>query len=105
MATIRVDFDAYQIFYFSAFSYEASIECFSEGRLVGRMLFFAYGADVSSNRSYASGPSLHFKLRRFGDVINTLRHEKPLYLSFNTETRSGMLASSELEPTGDDDDE
>src|SRR5262245_11920735 len=103
MATIRVDFDAYQIFYFSSFSYEASIECFKEGKRVGRMLFFADGVVIPANRSYASGPSIHFRLERFGDVIETLRHEKPLYLSLNTESRSGMLATSELEPTGDED--
>jgi hypothetical protein len=99
MATVRKDFDAYKIYYYSGFTYEALIECFKAGVLVGRMVFFKDGS-VPPNKNYASGPSIHFGLSRFGDVAETLRHETPLYLFLNGDTLTGMLATTELEPTG-----
>ena len=101
MATVRKDFDAYKIFYYSGFTYEALIECFKEGVLVGRMVFFKEG-HIPPNKNYGSGPSIHYSLDRFDDVITTLRHEKPLFLFLNLDTLSGMLATSELEPTGEE---
>ena len=104
MATVRKDFDAYKIFYYSDFNYEALIECFKDGELVGRMVFFKDGNLVPANKNFAGGPSIHFALSRFGEIVAILRHETPLYLVLNTDTMSGMLATSELEPTGEEED-
>jgi hypothetical protein len=102
MATVKKDFDAYKIFYYSGFSYEALIECYKAGALVGRMVFFKDGSQIPANRNYASGPSIHFPLSQFDDVVGILRHETPLYLFLNLDTLSGQLATSELEPTGEE---
>lgn len=102
MPTVKKDFDAYKIYYYSGFSYEALIECYKAGALVGRMVFFNDGQSIPPNRNYASGPSIHFPGSKFDEVVGILRHETPLYLFLNLETLSGQLATSELEPTGEE---
>lgn len=103
MATIRKDFDAYKVFYYSGFNYEALIECYKDGALVGRMVFFKNETAIPVNKNYASGPSIHFSIDCFDDITKILRHETPLYLFLNMDTYAGMLATSELEPTGEED--
>jgi len=56
---------------------------------------------IPANASYPE-PSIHYPLSRFNDVINILREEKPLYLFLNLDNKIGTLATTEIEPAGEE---
>jgi len=101
MATIQTDFDSYKIWYNSGHPYEAHIYVYKAGKYVGRIVFFKDGAAIPPNAGYPE-PSIHYPLSRFNDVVNILRQEKPLYLFLNLDNKIGHLATSELEPAGEE---
>ena len=68
---------------------------------VGRIVFFKEGSAIPPNASYPE-PSIHYPLSRFNDVINILREEKPLYLLLNLTNMIGTLATSDIEPVGEE---
>lgn len=102
MPTIKKDFDAYKFWYYRGHPYEALIYCYKVGKYVGRIVFFKDDANIPANANYPSGPSIHYPVSRFNDVINILRYEKPLYLFLNLDNLIGMIATSDLEPTGEE---
>lgn len=102
MATVKKDFDSYRIWYYSGHPYEALIYCYQGTSYVGRIVFFKDGAPVPDNANYASGPSIHYSLTRFDDVVSILRYEKPLYLFLNLDNLIGTLATEEKEPVGEE---
>jgi hypothetical protein len=105
--TIKKQFDSYKIWYYSAFSYEALIYCYSSGKFVGRMVFFNDNETIPQNGIMnpfgpsSDEPTIHFSISKFNDIINILRFEKPLYLFLNTTNWIGILATDNLEPTGE----
>lgn len=101
MSLIRKDFDSYKIWYSSGHPYDAHIYCYKEGTYVGRFVFYKDGQNVPPNSNLPSGPSLHYPLSRFNDIVSILRYEKPLYLFLNTANNIGHLATSQNEPVGD----
>ena len=101
MATIQADFDSYKYWYYSGHPYEALIYCYKATAYVGRIVFYKDGAAIPANANL-SGPSIHYPLSRFADVIDTLRMEKPLYLFLNLDNGIGMLATSDFEPVGEE---
>jgi hypothetical protein len=100
MATIKADFDGYKIWYHSRHPYgvEALIEFYKGKASVGQMLFFK---DVPYDLSLA-GLSIPYPLSRFNDVITILREEKPLYLIVDTIQKWGCLATTDIEPSGEE---
>jgi hypothetical protein len=102
MATVSKPFDSYKIFYYSGHPYEALIYCYQAGAYVGRIVFFKDAASTPANANYASGPSIHYPLSRYADVVDLLRHEKPLSLFLNLDNLIGILSTDENEPTGED---
>jgi hypothetical protein len=101
MATIRADFDSYKIWYYSGHPYEALIYLYKAGKYVGRIVFFKEDAVIPANVSNPE-PSVHYPLSRFNDIVSILREEKPLYLSLNPDNKIGTLATSDLEPAGEE---
>jgi hypothetical protein len=101
MPTIQANFNAYRIWYYSGHPYEALIYVYQDGKYVGRIVFFKDAASTPANASYPE-PSIHYPLVRFNDVINILREEKPLYLHLNLDNMIGTLATTDLEPTGEE---
>ncbi len=69
---------------------------------VGRIVFFKDESTIPDNANYSSGPSIHYPLSRFNDVINILRQEKPLYLFLNLNNKIGIVATSDREPVGEE---
>jgi hypothetical protein len=69
---------------------------------VGSIIFYRDGADIPANVGDPE-PSIHFPLNRFNEVMTILRDEKPLDLFLNENSRISMVATSELEPTGEQD--
>ena len=101
MATVTRAFDSYRIWYSSRHPYEAHIYCYKATKLVGRIVFFKDDTAIPPNANQPSGPSIHYPISRFNDVINILRYEKPLYLHLNLANLIGEVATSDLEPTGE----
>ncbi len=98
-------FDSYKIFYYTdrPFApFQAMIYCYRGTQNVGRIIFYPDGDVPMSGQA-----SLHYPFSRFNDVVTTLRYEKPLHLfwdSYNQggqEVTWGMIATSEQEPTGE----
>ena len=102
MPTVKKDFDAYKIWYYSGHPYEALIYCYKGTRYVGRIVFFKDDSVMPPNANYSSGPSIHYGLGRFNDIISILRQEKPLYLFLNLTNLIGIVATDELEPVGEE---
>jgi hypothetical protein len=102
MATVRKDFDSYKFWYYSGHPYEALIYCYQGGKYVGRIVFFKDDSSIPQNANYSSGPSIHFPISRFNDIILILRYEKPLYLFLNLDNLIGIVATSEHEPVGEE---
>jgi len=101
MPTIKKDFDAYKIWYYSGHPYQALIYVYQGSKYVGRIVFYKDGTTIPPNASYPE-PSIHYPLSRFNDVINILREEKPLYLFLNLDNKIGILATTDLEPVGEE---
>ncbi len=102
MATVRKDFDAYKVWYYSGHPYEALIYCYQGGSYVGRIVFFREDSPIPPNANYSSGPSIHYPLSRFNDIISILRYEKPLYLFLNLDNLIGIVATAQKEPVGEE---
>jgi hypothetical protein len=101
MATLQADFDGYKIWYYSGHPYEVLIYVYKGTKYVGRIVFFKDGSAIPPNASYPE-PSIHYPLSRFNDVINILREEKPLYLFLNLDNKIGTLATTDIEPAGEE---
>ncbi|MEC4684310.1 MAG: hypothetical protein VST71_01065 [Nitrospirota bacterium] len=102
MATVRKDFDSYKVWYYSGHPYEALIYCYQGGHYVGRVVFFKEASPIPPNANYSSGPSIHYPLSRFNDIISILRYEKPLYLFLNLDNLIGIIATAQQEPVGEE---
>jgi hypothetical protein len=102
MATLSKDFDAYKVFYYSNQPYEANIYCYKGGALAGRIVFVKDGAAIPQNSTFGGGPSLYYSINSFDNIMGILLHEKPLYLFLNLDNLMGHLATTELEPIGEE---
>ncbi len=102
MATMTKDFDTYKIWYYSGFSYEALVYCYQGSSFVGRIVFFKDDAPIPPNTIFSGGPSIHYPLSRFNDIISILRQEKPLYLFLNLTNLIGVVATDDYEPVGEE---
>jgi hypothetical protein len=102
MATISKVFDSYKIFYYTNQTMEATIYCYKRGKLVGRMVFAKDGGTLPPNTTFGGGPSLSFTISRFHDIMGILLNEKPLYLFLNPDNLMGHLATTNLEPIGEE---
>jgi hypothetical protein len=98
------EFNRYEIYYYTdrPFApFQAMIYCYQDQQYVGRIVFYSEGSVPMSSQA-----SLHYAFSRFADVITMLRHEKPLYLSWDSYTDGadevwwGTIATSQ-EPTSE----
>lgn len=104
MPAVKKPFDSYRIFYWSHHTPDlaAGIYCYSGATYVGRILFSEPGSGPPANAMEPSGMALRYRIEQFGDVMEILREEKPLYLHLNTDNGIGQVATSDQEPTGEE---
>ena len=102
MTTITRDFDSYRLWYYSNDELFALIHCYKGAIFIGRISFFKEGRPIPPNANLPNGPSIHFSARRFVDIMNILRQERPLYLFLNTETLSGIVSNTHFEWVGEE---
>ena len=103
MAVYDEEFDRYYIYYMTGGSEVPTIDCYDGTALVGKLIFHSEEGALPANLVTARGVIyLRYRLSQFGDVIEILRHEKPLYLRLTTPSLIGYLATREGEPVGEE---
>ena len=109
MATIRFEFDEYRLKYghTEADDTAALLACYRNSALVGLIQFVKEDRDVTGHKAVRDDPDapeiplLRFSISRFGDIITTLRYEKPLFIEIDTETMYGGIRTT-MEPVGEE---
>ena len=71
------DFDTYQVYCFSAFSYDARIDCSSRerGEVIAQLCFYSEDAEKPVNEVRGSCLVINYRAHRFHEVMETLREE------------------------------
>lgn len=105
MAVTTYTIDAYRLYHFSesnANGQTAVITCFDNGAYKGSLYFYKEVISMPPSVKTSSGTlQLRFNERRFSEMVETFRQEKPLYINFNDATRCGWLSTSN-EPIGEE---
>ena len=108
MAIYNNSFDSYQLFINTEpFAYKAEINLFSAGIFAGRIIFYADGTTGITNQEFQPGgttykiPMLAYPLSRMNEIMTFLRYEKPLFISLDTVSNRGYLATQSREIVGE----
>ena len=108
MPTASANFTTYRMWYYSSHTldayYDCLIYCYSGTTFVGRIEFYKEATAEASLKSQIVGgqPYVRYRLSRFKDVMQILLHEKPLNLFVNGDNGIGMVATTDAEPTGEE---
>lgn len=105
MAWIQKEFDTYKLSHAPGNSpvTVAVIECFKAGSRVGSLFFYKDSVALPPNENLqVLGIRLYFHASRFRDVMDAVRHEKPVYLMFESVSLGGWLTTSDTEPAGEE---
>jgi hypothetical protein len=95
-------FQTYTVHYQSGASNEAFIQLFNANVFMGQITFHKEGAPVPGNVLTAGGIHfLHYSITRFQDVLHILQYEKPLAIFVDSGTGAGKIATTTLEPVGE----
>jgi hypothetical protein len=74
--------DTYETIY-SANTFYPRIELKSGGKTIGQLIFESNGSSLPLDTTSGEEVNLYYHRDDFGNVIDLLRHEKPMYLWFN----------------------
>ena len=107
MLHVTREFTQYLVYYLTGGSpsvgvpHSAEIDCFdASGQRAGALYFHSGNAKLPQNQETVNGIYLYFRMTRFADVMDLLRHEKPLSLNLDTDSKVGYLGTS-AEPVGE----
>ena len=105
MAQLIIQFDSYQINYYSGDTThmsDVSIGCRSGKNNVGSINFIRDNKQIPKNMKSKDGKAviLYFPLSSFNDIINILRYEKPVYLVLH-DSGLGCIITGIEEPVGE----
>lgn len=105
MPMVTTEMDHYAVMYIggtSLVSREAGarIDCFKGTARVATISFFGDGFNVPNQVLPDGTLALYYEMSRFGDVIDTIRYEKPLALAINSDTGFGYITTTR-EPVGE----
>lgn len=98
------EFDEYVVNSYSApnSSLVARIVLLSAGVGVGWINFKSENSSIAANKKHVNGGLIiNFPYSRFGEIVDILRHEKPLFVALNTDTGNGAIQTSR-EPIGEE---
>ena len=97
MAITNYAIDRYTVYHQNVdngYGQTAVINCFEGATHRGTLYFYRDGVEIPPSQKIASGALyLQFHAARFTEVMETLRREKPLSLTFNDVNRSGSVFS------------
>lgn len=96
-------FNSYRLYYHSTprYSWQSRLYLYKDGVYVGSMFFMKEGENIPDNIEIGGHPRLHFPSAKFGEIMNVLRHEDPLYLTLVTTNGIGTISTSN-EPIGEE---
>jgi hypothetical protein len=101
----RTQFDTYRVRYQTGGGVTPEVDCFHQRKLVGTLLFHPDEVATPQNDVLPAADGavllrLHFTISQFPHLIDLLREEKPLYLSFSESTHVGAVMTGQ-EPVGE----
>ena len=99
------EFDAYRLYYHSApqYQWQSRLYLYNDRAFVGSIFFMKDRANIPANIEVSGRPRIHFPAIKFEEIMNVLRHEKPLYISLNPSNGIGTISTSS-EPIGEEED-
>jgi hypothetical protein len=97
------EFDSYRLYYQSApqYSWQSRLYLYKNGAYVGSIFFMKEGVSIPANIEVAGHPRLHFPTGKFEEIMNVLRHDKPLYIGLVPSNGIGTISTSN-EPIGEE---
>lgn len=100
----KTKFDAYRVRYLSGGDANPEIDCLYRGVVVGRLFFHEGDGALQPNEivqeTNGAVIRLHFRLSQLPHLVDLLREEKPLYLSFSESSLVGAVMTG-VEPVGE----
>ena len=102
---MTTEFDAYRLYYHSApqYSWQSRAYLYKSGAYVGSLFFMKEGVNIPANIEVGGKPRLYFPSSKFEEIMNVLRHEKPLYITLVASNGIGTISTSN-EPIGEEED-
>lgn len=104
MAYIFKPVQNYQIYYDALAEGPVMISLVGGQEWLGNLSFYEDSRMPTANGLIGPSPgkpNLAYRRSQFQDVLNLLREEKPIYFTWNTETKRGGL-QTDPEPIGED---
>ena len=97
------EFDSYRLYYHSApqYSWQSRLYLYNNGGFVGSIFFMKEGVSIPANIEVGGYPRLHFPAGKFEEIMNVLRHDKPLYIGLVPSNGIGTISTSS-EPIGEE---
>ena len=97
------EFDAYRLYYNSApqYHWQSRLYLYNGGAYIGSVFFMKDGVNIPENIEISGRPRLHFPAVKFEEIMNILRHEKPLYITLVPSNGIGTISTSN-EPVGEE---
>lgn len=103
------DFENYSISILSSKYYKerASITCYhtanNQLKAVGLLYFYKDISDSNRDNAYDGATiNLSYEMSSLSEITRLLRYEKPLRITFDTDTKTGAIETKSLEPTGEE---
>lgn len=100
------EFNTYRLYYHSTprYSWQSRIYFYFGSSYVGSLFFMKEGVTMPDNVEIGGNARIHLPASKFEEIMNILRHEKPLYLTLNTANGIGTISTS-AEPIGEEEDD
>ena len=97
------EFDSYRLYYHSApqYNWQSRLYLYNNGAYVGSIYFMKDDVSIPANDVVGDHPRLYFPAGKFEEIMNVLRHEKPLYISLVPSNGIGTISTSS-EPIGEE---
>ena len=95
-----LEFDRYQIYFYSKPRFHRFIQLYLDNQLVGTLTFDDFTA-VPENTNTSDRINLKYHEREFSQVIDLLRNEGPLFIWINPDNGIGGLSTTADEAVGE----
>jgi hypothetical protein len=80
------------------FSISGYLGCYNENYVqIAQIAFYNEGFDVPGNSKTGNLINLNFPISKFNYVIDLLRNEDPVYISYNETNKLGVISSAKEE--------
>ena len=97
------EFDAYRLYYHSApqYQWQSRLYLYNNGAYTGSIFFMKEGVAIPANVEVGGRPRLYFPASLYDEIMDILRHEKPLYIGLVPANGIGTISTSS-EPIGEE---